>query len=51
MNNLAAIAIIVLILGNAIWYIVRKRKKGIKCIGCPHASQCNLDCSEKNLNS
>ena len=40
MNNLLAIGIIVIVLGNAIWYIIRKRKKGITCIGCPSG-----DCS------
>ena len=44
MNNLLAIGIIVIVLGNAIWYIIRKRKKGITCIGCPDGD-CNA-CKE-----
>ena len=42
MNNLLAIAIIVIVIGNAIVYIVKAHKKGTKCIGCPNGecSQC-----------
>ena len=35
MKNLITIGIIVIVLGNAIWYLIRNRKKGVKCIGCP----------------
>jgi hypothetical protein len=34
------IAVIVLIVGAAVGYIVRAKKKGQKCIGCPYASSC-----------
>lgn len=32
--------ILVLIFGGAIAYIVREKKKGTACIGCPHAGTC-----------
>ncbi len=38
MRNLLAIGIIVIVLGNAVWYIIKKRKKGIACIGCPNGN-------------
>ena len=43
MKNVITIGIIVIVLGNAIWYLIRNRKKGVKCIGCPGGgcSQCS----------
>ena len=44
----AIIAIILLIIGGAIFYIVREKKKGKKCIGCPYADSCgNGNCKDK----
>ncbi len=34
------IGIVVLIVTLAIVYIVRQKKKGVKCVGCPMAKQC-----------
>ncbi len=38
--------IIVAILAIAIWYIVRAKKNGAKCIGCSSSK----DCSKKDCN-
>ena len=43
--EIAAIIAIVLIVGGAIFYIVRSKKKGAKCIGCPYAKSCGSKCS------
>ena len=40
MDNLILIAIILLILGAVIAYIVKAKKQGVKCIGCPNAKRC-----------
>ena len=32
--------VLVLIIGGAIAYIVRSKKQGEVCIGCPYAKQC-----------
>ena len=40
-----AIAVIALIIGGAIFYIVRAKKRGEKCVGCPYAKQCAGKCS------
>ncbi len=40
-----AIAVIVLILAAAIAYIIRQKKKGAKCIGCPAGCKACLECS------
>ena len=42
-------AVIAAILAIAIVYIIRTRKKGIKCIGCPEngCSSCSCNCQSK----
>lgn len=45
MGDLIAILIIVLILGSAITYIVKAKKSGVHCIGCPAGSSCSGHCS------
>lgn len=40
MENLVAIAALLIVLGVAIAYIVREKKKGHKCVGCPYAAEC-----------
>ena len=44
-SDLLTIAIIVVILGLAIAYICRAKKKGIKCIGCPDGAKCSGNCA------
>ena len=39
-ENVLIIAILVAILGFAIVYIVKAKKSGKKCIGCPDADAC-----------
>ena len=40
-----AIFAIILIVGGAVLYIVRAKKKGVRCIGCPHANECGGRCN------
>ena len=40
MENIIVGGIIVILVGGAIWYIVREKKKGVRCIGCPSAGKC-----------
>lgn len=40
MTNVIIIAILVMILGASITYIIKEKKKGAVCIGCPHAGSC-----------
>ncbi len=40
MNDLIPVAIIVLVAGSAIWYILKAKKSGKKCIGCPDGCSC-----------
>ncbi len=41
MEDLIPILLIVLIIGAASFYIIRSKKRGQKCIGCPYAKTCN----------
>ena len=41
----AVVAILVLILGGAVAYICKAKKKGVKCIGCPDSGKCSGNCS------
>ena len=48
MTDIIAIAFIVVSVGLALFYIIRQKKKGAKCIGCPYANECSTnkkDCS------
>lgn len=47
MGNLIAITVIVIILGSAIGYIVKAKKSGVHCIGCPAGGSCSGHCSEE----
>lgn len=40
MGNVILVAVIFIILGAAIAYIVKEKKKGVRCIGCPAAGTC-----------
>ena len=46
MENLIIIGIVVLILALATGYVVKSRKSGKKCIGCPSTGcSCNGGCN------
>ena len=47
-DDVIAIAVIVLIIGGAIAYIVKAKRSGQKCIGCPDSRVCSGRCSECN---
>ena len=47
--DLIIIGVIIVIIGGAIAYIVKKKKSGAKCIGCPYAGECGK--SAKNDSS
>lgn len=45
MIDVLVIAVIALVLGLAVRYIIRAKKKGIKCIGCPDGAKCAGNCA------
>jgi hypothetical protein len=38
------IGILLVVVGLAVFYVVRAKKKGVKCIGCPDGASCNGRC-------
>ena len=40
MADFIAVVVIALIVGGAIAYIIREKKRGVKCIGCPAGATC-----------
>lgn len=49
MENLIIIGLLLIILSLAVFYIVRAKKRGQKCIGCPYAKNCSSkDCNDPN---
>ncbi|MBQ3124231.1 MAG: FeoB-associated Cys-rich membrane protein [Clostridia bacterium] len=50
MANIIVLAIIVVAVGLAIWYIVKAKRSGKKCIGCPYSDSCTSagkDCKKE----
>lgn len=41
MIDFAIILILIIILGSSIAYIIKEKRKGVKCIGCPFAESCS----------
>ncbi|MFI3226000.1 MAG: FeoB-associated Cys-rich membrane protein [Clostridia bacterium] len=41
MDTIIVIAIIVAIIGFAMWYIIKEKKAGAKCIGCSYSKECS----------
>lgn len=40
MTNLILAAIILIVVGAAVTYIIKEKKKGAVCIGCSHSGCC-----------
>ena len=40
-----AVAVIALIVGGAAFYIIKAKKSGKRCIGCPDSEKCSGSCS------
>ena len=49
MTDFVVVIVLALIVGAAVIYIKKAKKKGVNCIGCPHSGKCGQKCSEKNL--
>ncbi|MBR3593838.1 MAG: FeoB-associated Cys-rich membrane protein [Clostridia bacterium] len=48
MKDAVIIAVIVLIIGAASFYIYKAKKSGKKCIGCPDSGSCGGCCGCSN---
>lgn len=45
MVNVIIVCIVALILGASITYIIKAKKAGVKCIGCPAGRECSGHCN------
>lgn len=46
MENIIVILILVFIAAGIVFYLIKAKKRGEKCIGCPYSKQCE-NCSNK----
>ena len=44
MENVILVAVLLLIIGFAVGYIIKAKKSGKKCIGCPDSGSCGSGC-------
>lgn len=50
MSDIIVLLICAIIIGLAIRYIIKSKKQGVQCIGCPHAKTCGskqCNCSKE----
>lgn len=47
MKDFIIIAVILLIVIGIVMYLIRAKKRGEKCIGCPYAKECGSKCNCK----
>ena len=49
MTNIIIIIVVAAVVALALGYIIREKKRGAKCVGCPHSKFCGdcSDCGEK----
>ncbi len=50
-GNVIAVIVIALIVGGAVAYIIKAKKSGKKCIGCPDSSSCSSKNNEQKCGS
>ena len=41
MTDLIVIGILIIVVGASVAYIIKEKKRGTRCIGCPHAGNCS----------
>jgi len=49
MENVIVVLILLAIVTGIIGYLIRAKRKGEKCVGCPYAKQCGGKCSGGNF--
>ncbi len=40
MTNIIVVIVVLVVIGAAVAYIIKEKKRGVKCIGCPAAGTC-----------
>ncbi|WP_163195658.1 FeoB-associated Cys-rich membrane protein [Clostridium thermarum] len=47
MANVIVVLVILAIVGASTAKVISEKKKGVKCIGCPHSGKSNCGCYSK----
>ena len=45
MADILIVVVVLGIVGAAVWYIRREKKRGVRCVGCPDGGTCAGHCS------
>ena len=45
MADIILILVIAAIVGGAVWYIRKEKRRGIQCVGCPDSATCSGNCA------
>ena len=45
MDNFILLVVLAVIIGAALAYVIKAKKRGVKCIGCPDGAKCSGNCS------
>lgn len=48
MDNLIVIGVVALVIGLAVWYIRKEKRRGVQCVGCPESKTCSGQCGSCN---
>ena len=47
MENVIAVLILLTITAGIIWNLIRAKRRGDKCIGCPYVKHCGSKCNSE----
>jgi len=42
--NVILVCVLAALAGAIVWYLVRAKKRGETCVGCPYAKKCSGNC-------
>jgi hypothetical protein len=48
MENFIIIAIVLCIVGGIVFYLIKAKRRGQTCVGCPYAKQCKGNCTKQD---
>ncbi len=51
MENMIVVMILLVLIGSVVIYLIREKKKGRNCVGCPYAKQCSRHCDSDKKQS
>ncbi len=46
MKDILVILLLLVIVAAIVCYLIRQKKRGVHCVGCPHAKSCSGCCGQ-----